>query len=193
VAVVVIALLAAAAVVGTYIVASSGDPSPAAVGSADDPMATVPAPEPATTLATVAPAPDPVDFLAVVRGIVQVSNDLRVHPDPSRLTEYMETSDAAYGDSLTGQSQLVTGVLRYDPAPSAPTVGSVKVVARDPDLAVVNVTFDSIPRYRVLDRQGQVVSDSPASAGSTAQWKLHRTNGTWRLVGAQALGGGQAI
>lgn len=182
-------VLVAAVLIGVYGFARVGAPSksPAVVGSAADPMATVPAPEPATPLATVPATADPVDFTAVVRGIVQTANDLRVHPDPGRLTEYMETSNAAYGDALAGQSQLITGALHYDPPATPPSVASVKVVGRDPDLAVVNVTFDSVPRYRVVDRQGQVVSDSPASAGSTAQWKLHRTAGTWRLVGAQPV------
>lgn len=138
-------------------------------------------PELPTPLATAAPAE--VDFLSVVRGIVQVSNDLRIHPDPSRLAEYMESGNPAYGDALSGQSQLLTGALRYDPAPATPTVSAVRVLSRDGDFALLSVAFDSLPRYRVVDRQGQVVSDSSASSGVTVQWRLHFAGGTWRLVG----------
>lgn len=150
---------------------------------------TAPLGEPATvptTLATV-PVPDAVDFTAVVAGIVQASNDVRVHPDPGALLTFMESGNPLYGDALAGQSQLVSGAIHYDPAPAAPTVSKVRVIGRDPDLAVVNVTFATTPRYRVVDRAGQVISDSPAAADVSVQWKLHRTNGTWRLIAAQPI------
>lgn len=188
--VVAMVVLAAALLTGVVVATRDSGPSPATVGSDQDPLAPVspPAaavPEP-TTLATV-PVADTVDFTAVVQGIVQASNDLRIHPDPGALLTFMESGNTAYGDALAGQSQLITGALRYDPAPATPVVSKVRVIARDPDLAVVNVTFASIPRYRVVDRSGQVVSDAPAAADVSVQWKLHRTNGTWRLVGAQTI------
>lgn len=182
---VVVALLVLVAAIGVGVVVfTRHDPPSATVGSTGDPVTQVTEPAPATTLATLAPAPDAVDFTAVVQGIVQTSNDLRVHPDPGGLLTYMESGNPAYGDALNAQSQLVTGALRYDPAPAAPTVSKVRVVARDQDLAVVNITFATTPRYRVVDRNGQVVSDSPAAVDQSVQWKLHRTGGTWRLVGA---------
>lgn len=185
-AAVVVAILALVLVAGVAVVVVTrhDPPSASGYGSAGDPVTQVTEPAPATTLATLAPAPDAVDFTAVVQGIVQTSNDLRVHPDPGGLLTYMESGNPAYGDALNAQSQLVTGALRYDPAPAAPTVSKVRVVARDQDLAVVNITFATTPRYRVVDRNGQVVSDSPAAVDQSVQWKLHRTGGTWRLVGA---------
>lgn len=181
--VVVVVAMLVLALAGVAVATQDRGPSPAAVGSTDSTQAPVTLVPEAPVSPAVAP---PTDFLAVVTGIVQIANDLRVHPNPARLSEYMESANPAYGDALSGQSQLVTGALRYDPAPTTPTVGGVKVLSRDGDSVLLSVTFDSLPRYRVVDRQGQVVSDSAASAG-TVQWRLHLSAGTWRLVGAQSI------
>lgn len=133
------------------------------------------------------PATPAPDFEAWVRSIVVKAAELRARPDPAGLSRYLDPANPSYADAFAAQTRLAAGELRYDPVPAAPVVGAVTVRSSSPTEAVVDVAFWTTPRYRVVDRSGTVVSDSPAGGASVARWTLRLGDGTWRLAEAVSV------
>lgn len=127
------------------------------------------------------------DFEAVVRSIVAYESWLRLHPDPARVTDYMDPTHPGYAEAVAAQRRLASGEVRYDPAPADITVAVARVTTAEPTVATVFVRFNDLPAFRVVDRSGAVVVDTPAKPGNSVAWKLRYSDGRWRVQGFTAL------
>lgn len=147
-----------------------------------------PAPDrsPVTAGPTAANLADPGPLWSVVIGeLLRTSNDLRAHPDPSQLTEYLTPMNPLLLEAREAQKKLAAGDWRYDPVPGPVNLVSVSVRSFvEGAKAEVLVKFDS-PRYRVVDAAGAVINDTAPTTGSTIVWHL-MYNGQWRLDGTSA-------
>lgn len=148
-----------------------------------------PSSAPVTTPSVVSVPPAVgVDFDSVVRNLEASDHFLRLHPDPELVAAIYDPANPVYADAVAFQRQLVSGDRRYDPLPEAWQITSVRLLSHSGDTARVVVAFAGSPRYRVLDRDGRVVSDKPAGPARSAVWTLRLREGlAWRILGAETL------
>lgn len=132
-----------------------------------------------------APA-SPPDWPSIVANIAETDHRLRLSPDPSKLATYMTTDNPLFSEAVMVQSRLADRSWRYDPAPTAPTIGDIDVVSADATTASLTLFFSSTPRYRVVDRAGTVIADQSAGVGY-ARWDLRLEGGQWKLARTAAL------
>lgn len=159
-----------------------------AVATTPDVDDTAPAPPVTTQLApATAVAPAPVDFGAEVRRLEAADHYLRLHPDPGQVGAVYDPENPVYAEALAFQRQLVSGERRYDPLPEPWPVDGTRLIERHGDVARVHVMFAGSPRYRILDREGRVVSDRPAGGPRSAVWTLRLRDGQWRILTSEAV------
>jgi len=140
-------------------------------------------PKGAPALNSAAPVPQ---WDRLVRSMVAFDAWLRLHPNPALVDQYMTADYAATNDAKNQIARFATGALRYDPAPTAPEVVAVDVVAASATDASVRVQFANTSRYRVLDDHNRVVLDTQAGAAKTVVWRLRYVNHRWLLAGQEA-------
>ncbi len=144
----------------------------------------------ASTLPKGAPAlntsPAAPQWDRLVRSMVAFDAWLRLHPNPALVDQYMTADYAASTDAKSQLGRFATGALRYDPAPTAPDVVAVNVVAASATDASVRVQFANSSRYRVLDDHNQVVLDTQPGAATAAVWRLRYVGRRWLLAGQEA-------
>lgn len=140
---------------------------------------------PATVLA-LATTPAQPDWTVLVQTILAYDVWLKTHPDPARLSDYMDPQHPDYPDGLYRLGQLASGEIRWTVAPPPLTASSVTLRVRDDTRATVLVQLDARRGGEYVDQAGHVtrLTDSPAGP---VVWRLVRSpEGRWRLAGVQA-------
>lgn len=177
-ALVVVAMLVVAALVVILLAPTGRDPSPAVDQSnlilPDE--VTVPRPTPA-----------PLDLVGEARRLESADHFLRLHPNPDLVGSIYDVGNPVYADAVAFQKMLASGERRYDPLPEPWAIIDARVLSQSGDTARVILRFAATPRYRILDRAGQVLSDRPAGGPATAVWTLRVSGGQWRILGADTL------
>lgn len=131
-------------------------------------------------------AASPPDWPSIVASIAETDHRLRLNPDPSKLATYMTADNPQFSEAVMVQGRLADRSWRYDPAPTAPTIGVIEVISADSTTASLTLFFSSTPRYRVVDRAGTVIADQSAGVGY-ARWDLRLEGGQWKLARTAAL------
>lgn len=129
-------------------------------------------------------AADP-DWNQTVRSIASFNDWLRLHPDPDLVAKYMTRDNPAYAEAVESTAKLRAGTLHYDPKPRPIPVASVELLDRQGPVAHVRVRFGDLPAFRVVDKGGTVVYESPAGPGNTTIWTLRYQNDQWLLAATQ--------
>ena len=122
---------------------------------------------------------------AIVRSIVAYRDWLGLHPRAELVDEIMLPALAGYSDTKLGLTNLATKGWRYDPLPAPVTVERVSLGTRlSPTKVSLVIRYGPAPHYRVVDLEGKVVYDTPATPdGNTVVWTLAQTPGDprWRI------------
>lgn len=137
-------------------------------------------PEPALTAAAVGQP----DWPAVVNELLAYDAWLRGHPNPDLVNRYTLESNPDYAEITAAQAVLAAGGQRYDPAPAAPRVSELTLLAHEDGSARLRLSFRT-PRYRVVDSAGEIVVDTAARDVATT-WDLRYVAGQWRIANAGA-------
>lgn len=121
------------------------------------------------------------EWSSLVVELTALDHELRVHPDPGRLTELMTLDNPGLQEAQAAMEQLAGGTWRYDPVPSSAVVQRAELLTSSANDAEVAVTLTT-PQYRVVGGDSVIV-DLPARTFG-AVWSLH-FDGRWRMAGVE--------
>jgi len=124
------------------------------------------------------------DWEAIVRSMVAYHDWLYIHPHPEFLQSIIRPDGPDFSQTQVGITNIRDKGWHYDPPRVPLLVDNVRLTSRvSPNIALVFVRYGPIPRYRVIDASGAVVSDQPAKPPNAALWTLMQDPGDahWRI------------